>query len=430
MRPRLRAISLYQWLSMAILLLALVTRLWQLGSPPTYMFDEVYHAVTAKLIAKNDPRAYEWWNPPPEPNTAVDWLHPPLVKLVQASTITAFGDTSFAWRLSSAVFGVLTIALVMVLAREWGFSRRSALLAGTLLLLDGLALTMARITMNDTHITFFMVFTVWAWWRWYRAPTARHALAVGLGTGLAIASKWSGVFLLPIILCFHLTTSLRDRTLRVRQLARLSGILLLSVPLLYMASYAQMFLQGKNWSHWQELHNQIWWYQTHLDATHPYQSVPWQWVLNVRPVYTYLGSARPGHDAQIYLLQNPVIAWAGAAAVLALIGWIGHQVRFRHRVPAEHAALVCAYALPWLPWVFSPRIMFYYHYLPAVPFLCLALAEVLDRTARASRAGTWLLWGVTLLAGVSFVLFYPHWTGMEVPRGWLTSLYFALPSWR
>src|SRR5438105_1782547 len=75
-----------------ILLFATIGRFYRLSLPSVYYFDEVYHALTAKLIARNDVRAYEWWNEPVEPNTAVDWLHPPLAKYTQALSMKVFGE--------------------------------------------------------------------------------------------------------------------------------------------------------------------------------------------------------------------------------------------------------------------------------------------------------------------------------------------------
>ena len=74
----------------AILLFSFITRIYHVNIPDKYYFDEVYHAVTAKLYARNDPSGYEWWHQPPEPNTAIEWLHPPLAKLTQAFGILIF----------------------------------------------------------------------------------------------------------------------------------------------------------------------------------------------------------------------------------------------------------------------------------------------------------------------------------------------------
>src|SRR3990167_9773187 len=123
-----------------ILAWSFITRFYRLDQPPIYIFDEVYHVVTAKLMAVNDNRAFEWWNPPPEPNTAVDWLHPPLAKYSQAISIRIWGANSFGWRFSSAIFGVGVILLTYTLAKL-AFAREDlALLAAGLASLDGLLL--------------------------------------------------------------------------------------------------------------------------------------------------------------------------------------------------------------------------------------------------------------------------------------------------
>lgn len=85
-----------------ILLFAFFTRLYNVQFPENYYFDEVYHAMTAKLVARNDPRAYEWTHGDTiEPNTYVEWLHPPMAKYAQAAMINLVGENAVGWRLSS-----------------------------------------------------------------------------------------------------------------------------------------------------------------------------------------------------------------------------------------------------------------------------------------------------------------------------------------
>ena len=147
-------------LVIGVIFFAFVTRIYRVNLPEQYIFDEVYHAVTAKLIARNDPRAFEWWNPAPEPNTAIDWLHPPYAKYTQALFIRIFGETTFAWRLSSVIFGVLVIVLVYKLSYELFGKKNLSLLAAFLASLDGLLLVQSRIAMNDIHVTFFILLTL------------------------------------------------------------------------------------------------------------------------------------------------------------------------------------------------------------------------------------------------------------------------------
>src|SRR5258708_3911057 len=147
----------YWFLLSLIVIFAFISRVYRLNLPKEYIFDEVYHAVTAKLIRRNDPRAYEWWNPPLEPDTAVDWLHPPLAKYTQALGMDLFGENSFGWRISSAVFGTLVIIATAFLADELFKSKKIALLSAFLAACDGLLLTQSRIAMNDIHVTFFIL---------------------------------------------------------------------------------------------------------------------------------------------------------------------------------------------------------------------------------------------------------------------------------
>src|SRR3990167_6791342 len=99
-----------------ILIIGFVVRIWRLGIPASYIFDEVYHVPSLRAFSQNNPAAFDVYAQAPEPNTAYDWLHPPLAKLIQAGSVLVLGDNSFGWRFPSAVFGMLAIAAVYYLA--------------------------------------------------------------------------------------------------------------------------------------------------------------------------------------------------------------------------------------------------------------------------------------------------------------------------
>lgn len=461
-RTHFLRLSWHQWVLAGILCFASFTRLWRLDYPRQYYFDEVYHVVTAKLMAQNNPAAYEWWHPAPEPNTAIDWLHPPLAKLFQAASIHLLGNTSFAWRISSALFGIATVALVYVLARQLKLPPGAALLAAFLYSLDGLALGMSRITMNDAHVSFFFLLCSWLYLRWKEQPSHARALFVGLAAGLATASKWSGIFTVGFIIVDLLREHCRASRSPVqnwRAVGTLALSLTILVPTLYLVSYGQMFLQGKGWAHLRELHQQIWWYQTNLTATHPYQSVPWQWILDARPVYAHVEPGKVGELQNIYFQGNPFFFWAGAAAALWIgldwLGSVGLKMQLLRRALAEQGALTAekfrsrwkkitdslpyleaqvflllAYLSTWVVWVKSPRIMFFYHYTPALPFLALMLASLLFPAWKRGGVLRLMSAGLVTLIALTFVLFYPNWTGIAVPAKPFTSLYFFFPGWR
>ena len=77
-------------------------------SPTDYIFDEVYHAFTAREYIRGNIDAWEWWTTPPE-GVAYEWTHPPVAKYGMVAGIKLFGDNSFGWRIGSAISGILSI---------------------------------------------------------------------------------------------------------------------------------------------------------------------------------------------------------------------------------------------------------------------------------------------------------------------------------
>lgn len=491
----------WKWL---ILAFALATRVINLQEPKRYIFDEVYHAVTAKLIAHNDARAFEWWNPAPEPETAVDWLHPPYAKYTQALGILVFGENTFGWRISSAIFGTAVIALIYRITKDITGRELVAVLAMIFASFDGLLLVQSRIAMNDIHVTFAILLTVWCYLKarpkLQLATNSLHQgwlLATGISAGLAMGTKWSGLFILIWTLGWELifrssivvTAWIRldrkkflNKVLEQLRLVPWLIVTLLIVPsLMYLGSYWFMFWQGKSlicWeqqvvpntcyatsegtfiSHFHELHKQIWWYQTHLTATHTYQSRPWQWMLNLRPVWYHV-SYENNYRADIYALGNPIVFWFGLIAVVGVLFILCKQILNYITSPKlslkthtellpktiSIALIASAYAVVWTPWFLSPRIMFFYHYTPAVPFLCIMASWWLDWgittnnwlhpllqsqpvSAQVKKLLRYLAIFILIICGVVFLVWYPHWTGIGMPLWVVNRVYFALPSWQ
>lgn len=368
-----------------------------------------------------------------------------------------FGFTSWSWRLSSAVFGVGVIGMVFLLAKKLRLPAAVALMASFLAASDGLLLTMSRVTMNDIHVTFFYLLTSYLYLDWKEKPTLRAAILTALSAGVTLATKWSGIFVLGLIAGDILWTQLvAVQKIALKPFLQLVSLLVFLVPTVYILSYSQMWLQGKDWQHFTQLHEQIWWYQNNLDATHPYQSTPLQWVFALRPVYAYTENAGAGFIQNIYFQANPALLWIGALAVAVSAGsllatgalWVDasqklwsveskrlESLRDRlheklHKQLREQGSLlflILAYFSTWVVWLQSPRIMFFYHYTPAIPFLCLILAAQLWSLRKRAA---WIIPLVLLSVFFTFLLFYPNLTALRVPEVPWQSLFFAVKSWR
>lgn len=420
-----------------ILAFTFFTRIFSLHNPEHFIFDEVYHGITAQLIAKNDPRAFEWWHPEIQPGAMIDWLHPPIAKYTQALGILAFGPTSFGWRISSVIFGVGVVWLTYLLGKKM-IHVQAGLLAAALVSLDGLLFVQSRIAMNDIHVTFFILATALSYVHFRQDRLWWKFVATLILAGIALATKWSGLYIVAAIgvtefvtMCHNwYSVSPKKRESILWLLVRLFvlGSMTILVPLIvYISSYSLMFLQGKDFTHFIELHQQIWWYQTNLEATHTYQSRPWQWFLNIRPVWYHV-TYQNGLVGNIYAFGNPLLHWLGAYVVLHIIGTGIYSLYSKNwnyfKTNQNIFFILFLYAIVWVPWQLSPRIMFYYHYAPAVPFLILLVSHwLIEKTSKQ------VITGILALIFIVFLIWYPHWTALPVSPQFQI-FYSAFESWK
>ena len=222
----------------ALIIFSALVRLYRINEPARYYFDEVYHVVTAKAYAQNNPAAYDPFSPPPEEGTAYDWLHPPLAKLIQASSIKLLGDKPLAWRLPSAIFGTALILATVILATVM-FGKKAGVFAGLILAFENLTLVMSRITMNDIFIAFFSVCAFIFAALYSKKQKFIWLFYSSVFVGLAVSSKWTGAYALLIVLAFVFLERIRNQ----KSLIPLLTIAI--VPFfIYLASYGQFWLQG------------------------------------------------------------------------------------------------------------------------------------------------------------------------------------------
>ncbi|MEK7168743.1 MAG: glycosyltransferase family 39 protein [Patescibacteria group bacterium] len=383
-----------------ILLFSILTRVYALGAIKEMYFDEIYHAFTAKLVLHNDPKAWEWWNPHPE-GFAYEWTHPPISKLGMVVGMKLFGENSFGWRIPQAIMGTLSILLVYFLALEIFKDRKIALLSSAIFSLDGLLLVLSRMGMNDTYVLFFSLLSILLFIK------NKNILSF-VSFGLALASKWSAIYTLPILFVSYFV---------FKKKISVSYVLFLVIPMVvYVASYGVMFATGHTWDQFIEVQKQMWWYHTSLVAEHPYTSPAWSWPLLLRPIYLYDGQVVNNLVARIYAFGNPFVFWFGLFSII--FSMIISAMERNKKL----GFVVFSYLIFFLPWIASPRIMFLYHYLPSIPFMVIASAFVLRRFPKAS---------VYFLVSsfLCFVYFYPHWIGLRIPV-WLDESYYWINSWR
>src|SRR5690606_32305750 len=139
-------------------------------------------------------------------------------------SIYLLGDNSFAWRLPSAIFGTLVILAIYWLGTTLTKNRWAGVLAALIASFDGLLLAQSRLAMNDIFVTFFILLAFVFHWRYLTSKllskaAVQNALAAGIFAGLAMGSKWSGVFVLVVFgLCELVRFAVDKHTSKIKRL--------------------------------------------------------------------------------------------------------------------------------------------------------------------------------------------------------------------
>jgi dolichyl-phosphate-mannose-protein mannosyltransferase len=465
--PR-RAWSRIDWLALASVTAgAGILRFAGLARPIGFVFDEIFYAQNGCLYTLG-PTA-----------CGIEQLassrHPPLANWLIGLGIQLFGYHEFGWRVTAALAGTLTVAVLYLLVRLLLADRvapaaatAGAFVAAGLLAVDFLHLVQSRVAMLDVFVTLFVVlailFVVLDGNRDRRVLERRGIAAVaqrlslgrpwllltGLSLGAATASKWSGAYaglaVVAILLVYEMRAAQADPggASEQRFIPRLwvamrrefprSVVLLGAVPLVvYLASYIG-HLPG-SWLAWPwesgSFWRGIWDHQVsmlrfHVGTTrnHPYESPPWSWLLLKRPVAYYFRIDGTSYR-EILAIGNPLTWWAGAVALVVLaVAW----VRRGTRDVAPELVIVAAALGTFLPWLLltgSRGFVFIWYLLPTVPFMCAALG-VFAAWAWTSVRGRVAIVAAGVAVAVSFIFFFPVLTAQALsPDDWRARIWFT-----
>lgn len=126
-----------------------------------------------------------WYPDEPGILTYYNFEHPPLAKYVIALAL-AIHDEPWFWRMPSLALGVATVALVYLTARRL-YSPLPAALAAWLMLWDTSFRFASRVAMLEVYVAFFTALSAYLY---LTGRTAASAVALGLAT----SAKFTGAF--------------------------------------------------------------------------------------------------------------------------------------------------------------------------------------------------------------------------------------------
>jgi dolichyl-phosphate-mannose-protein mannosyltransferase len=465
----------WSWLAPTLVtVLAGILRLWNLGHPHAFIFDETYYvkdAWTQWVLGY----AATWPDGANEGFLAGDTdsfsptgsfvVHPPLGKFLIGIGMAVFGaESSFGWRITTALIGTATVLVLYFVAKAMTGSVPFATVAALLMAIDGLAIVMSRVALLDIFLTFFVLLAFWfvlldrrthidrlaarvaaraddgmrpAWGPvfWNRPWVVAAGVAAGAATGV----KWSGLYAIAGLGIYLVVTDALAR--------RRAGIgfwptdaafrqgpatFVLFVPvavLVYLASWTGWLVTDDGYARQQGLwsyHKAIYDFHVGLSASHGYASPAWQWPLLLRPTSMYYQSTPQGEAGcgwpdgcveNIYSMPNPLIWYAAVAAVLYL------AYRFVRTRDWRFALVLTGIGVTYVPWLLYPeRTMFQFYTIAMLPFMLLALTFALRDISGADHSDTHRrlsgqrMVGVFLVVALALSAFwYPILIAMPVP---------------
>ena len=332
--------------------LALVLRLWRLGQPHTFQFDETYYAKDAwSLLRFGYVQGYEdkadrrllagdttglWTG---EPSMVV---HPEAGKWMIAAGERLLGMDPFGWRVAAAVTGALMVLVMVRLALRLTGSTLLAGVAGALLAFDGLHLVLSRLALLDIFVAFWMLLGVHCLVLdrdWFRARLARGDGGLGRGFGrgfgprlllrpwllvsgvcwgLALGTKWTPVFALAALglLAWSWTVGAR-RSFGVRRAALRSVVRdgpTMAVQLVGTAAVVYVATWGGWLVHADE-------YEEHLSSNQYTRFVSWAGTCNGES----LSGVRSDDDARWPTAREPDASGAGEVVQSLRSLWYYHR---------------------------------------------------------------------------------------------------------
>lgn len=478
-----------------VMLIASLTRVWNLSFPAKLVFDETYYVKDA-LTLSVEGHEKSW---PDGENSlfeagalfgylseAAFVVHPPLGKWLIASGMWLVGpDQSASWRLSTAILGIATVALLMLVANKLFKSVALGIAAGLLLAIDGLAITMSRTAMLDASLTFFLLLSFLFFLIDQEKSRVLIAKAVkqstntllrfrpwliltGVTLGLASSIKWSGLYLLAAIGIYAVVseTLLRKNSEEKNWLTNgvlfqgaYSFVSLVPTALVaYLSTWLGWILGSngyvRNWAaenslpgifgalpNWMQslwhYHEMIYRFHINLSTVHNYEAHPIGWLPGFRPTAFFYETYQLGENgceiavgcsSAITALGNPLI-WT--ASTIALVYLVYRYARRRERVLGLTLLGTASLYLPWL--ILTERTVFQFYSVSFQPWLILGLVfglrqlrRQLNKTSR--RLATAVVLGFFVLAISFSVFFLPVNIGLFLPFDqWQLRMW--LPSW-
>lgn len=225
----LKQMKLNKILLVLVLTLGLLLRVWQLGSVPAgFYLDEASIGYDAYSILHTG-KDFHGHTLPLFFESFGEWKNPVYI-YATVPTVAIFGLNVFATRLPAALFGLLAVFALFLVAREL-FNEKLALLASTFLAVSPWALQFSRVAFEAAALPALFLLALWCFLkgfhysRWWMASAVFFALCL---YSYGAARLFVPLFLLALLWIFRKELS----TAKKQVVVSVVIFMLLSLPLI------------------------------------------------------------------------------------------------------------------------------------------------------------------------------------------------------
>lgn len=348
------------------------------------------------------------------------------------------GMTPFAYRLMGNIAGILMILVMYIFGKTVFKSRKCAILAAFLMAFDNFHFAQTRLGTVDSHLVLFIMISSLFMYRFLLldkdAPLKKKLINLffcGLFFGFATCVKWTGLYCglgLAIVffakIIYDIVKSRQNDKQNItikldKNLIKILGscvIFFIVIPCIFYVLCYLLFPKVVNYGEnsifgiFKQIHD-MYIYHSTLNATHPFASNWYTWPFMITPVWYFVSNVSDTVKSTVVGIGNPAIWWFGVLAINIVIASI------RYEKIKRNVFIIIMFLAVWLPYMFIGRIMYMYHFFPALPFLMLAIVSVINRI---NKKWFTLFYMATVL--ITFFAFLPVVSGSETTVSYVESL--------
>ena len=412
------------WDIIFLSVLAFATRFFNLSFPSKVIFDEAHFGLYASKYLSH--QYYFDIHPPlgklllaipaffAKLNTNFNW----------DSYANYPNDVNFlALRFLPALFGSLLVILIYFLVKEMGFSRRIAFISSFFVLFGNAFIAQSQFILLDIILVFFIFLSLYLFFiakkfvfpsrGWYVSN-----ILCGICLAAAFSIKWTGLGALGIVWFFVVFQDKLFSKSRKEILAKICFIFILPFLIYFLIFALHFYLLPLNCESncgqvlkefddvviFDENDSDVlhitynesprgsifqkfiivnkWRFISNISeaATHYYRSDWHTWPFMIRPI-GYFNKEQNDKVSSVYFFGNPLVWWLGILGILGSFYLIirNYLCKFKTKLSQNFYSysfivLIFGYLIYFIPFATIQRLMFIYHYLPALIFSIILFA--------------------------------------------------------